>query len=58
MQAEEFESSGLSLSVQDFKHPEYEQKSSQEFISGLSSLDLFFNLGLDEGIKFMQEKLV
>ena len=36
------------LEYQKFSHPAYKQKGSENFIQGLSSLDLLFNLGVSE----------
>lgn len=42
-----FQDAGIELIYQDFKHPVYPQKNSpNEFIPGLSCLDLLFNVGL------------
>ena len=40
-----FESDGIFLEYADFSHPVYPQRNSQEFVSGLSCLDLLFNVG-------------
>lgn len=40
-----FESEGIALEYVNFSHPIYPQKNSQEFVSGLSCLDLLLNEG-------------
>ncbi|PRC91478.1 WbqC family protein [Solimicrobium silvestre] len=40
-----FDSAGISISYNEFSHPIYPQKNTQQFISGLSCLDLLFNVG-------------
>lgn len=41
-----FENAGIKLEFQEFMHPMYEQINSQEFVSGISILDLYFNVGI------------
>jgi hypothetical protein len=43
-----FDSAGIELEYLNFSHPVYSQKNSQEFISGLSCLDLLFNVGSEK----------
>lgn len=40
-----YEKERINVHFQEFKHPEYEQKNSDEFISYLSIMDLYFNHG-------------
>ena len=40
-----FLKNGIQLKFQNFTHPRYEQTNSDAFISGLSILDAFMNLG-------------
>jgi hypothetical protein len=47
---EKFEEAGISLVYQNFKHPEYKQFNSKEFVPGLSIIDPLMNLGID-GVK-------
>lgn len=49
-----FESEGIVLNYTDFTHPAYPQKNSLEFISGLSCLDLLFNVGIEQGRSLLQ----
>lgn len=44
---EAFQKQKIKLEFQEFIHPIYEQKNSAEFISGISILDLFFNVGIE-----------
>ncbi len=44
----DFESEGITLNYARFKHPAYPQKNSVNFISGLSCLDLLFNVGVEK----------
>jgi hypothetical protein len=39
---------GISVEYLNFSHPKYKQKNSTEFVSGLSCLDILFNLGIDD----------
>ena len=45
---EEFKKNNIELVIYDFKHPEYKQRA-DDFIPGLSVLDLLFNCGPDSG---------
>jgi len=49
-----FESEGIVLEYVNFSHPVYPQKNSQEFVSGLSCLDLLFNVGTKHAIQVLQ----
>ena len=42
-----FESNNLKLEYQDYLHPIYPQRMSQEFIPDLSIIDMMFNIGSD-----------
>ena len=53
-----FEIEGIHLEYQKFSHPTYTQKNSQKFESGLSSLDIAFNLGCKESEKLLKENLI
>lgn len=39
---------GLELTYQRFQHPRYPQKGVNEFISGLSIIDVLMNCGIEE----------
>lgn len=52
--SEMFESAGITLEYMNFTHPEYPQKNSQEFIPGLSCLDLLFNVGSEKASQLMR----
>ena len=43
-----FKQHSIELRYNEFKHPEYKQWNADTFISGLSILDVIFNVGLDE----------
>jgi len=43
-----FAEAGMRLKYQDFKHPQYPQAGSSEFIAGLSIIDALMNLGIDK----------
>ncbi len=47
---------GISLSYNDFNHPAYLQKNSVDFVSGLSCLDLLFNVGISESRSFISKR--
>lgn len=40
-----FTNSGIQIEYQNFQHPEYFQRGSESFVSGLSIIDALFNLG-------------
>ena len=42
-----FKAHGINIVFQDFVHPFYAQVNSKSFVSGLSILDMLFNLGVD-----------
>lgn len=50
---EPFSSAGIQVQWQDFKHPIYPQQFG-EFIPYLSSIDLFFNCGIEESRKILR----
>ncbi|MGE5607217.1 MAG: WbqC family protein [Bacteroidota bacterium] len=52
-----FSENGLELIYQNFVHPIYEQKYSQEFVSGLSIIDCLMNLGIDGTKKLLSSSL-
>lgn len=43
-----FSDEGIVLQYQDFKVPEYEQIHNNEFVPGLSILDMLFNIGIEK----------
>lgn len=43
-----FQDRGIAIDFQDFMHPIYKQTSSDKFVSGLSVLDMLFNVGVNE----------
>lgn len=50
---EKFRSNGISVIYQEFVHPEYSQYKNNDFIQGLSCLDLAFNLGVSNASKLL-----
>ncbi len=48
-----FQAEGVSLVKQNFVHPKYPQKGSDQFVMGLSVLDALFNCGIDETKKLI-----
>ncbi len=48
MDPAEYKEVGISVEYQDFQHPEYKQFYSQEFVPGLSILDVLFNCGIEK----------
>lgn len=52
---EDFDEASIKVYYNDFVHPKYEQKRSKEFISHLSSVDLFMNVGFSEGKRILIE---
>lgn len=53
-----FESEGIALEYVNFSHPVYAQKNTKEFISGLSCLDLLFNVGSENAIQVLKSGAV
>lgn len=55
MDDSEYEKAGISLIYQEFKHPEYMQYNSgkDQFVPGISSLDILFNLGIEQARKVL-----
>lgn len=49
-----FEGKNIKLIYQEFKHPKYIQFNQKNFIAGLSSLDVLFNLGINESHKLLR----
>ena len=47
----DFQKKNIKLMFNIFKHPTYYQVNSPTFVFGLSSLDILFNLGIEESIK-------
>ena len=50
-----FKEAGIEVVFNDYHHPVYPQKKTEEFISHLSSLDLFMNVGFEEGKKVIMD---
>ena len=50
-----FEDAGIKVVFNDYDHPVYPQRRSKEFISHLSALDLFMNVGFAEAKKIIME---
>jgi hypothetical protein len=46
----DFENLGIKVIFQDYKHPEYSQRTMKEFVPRLSFVDLLFNYGSDSAI--------
>ena len=45
---ESFEKAGIRVVFNDYHHPEYPQRRTEEFVSHLSALDLFMNVGFEQ----------
>ena len=52
-----FAKHNIRLSYQSFIHPNYDQKNASTFQTGLSALDIAFNLGADNARKLLKGKL-
>ena len=50
---ESFDDAGIRVVFNDYHHPVYPQRRNDEFISHLSSLDLFMNVGFKDGKKII-----
>ena len=48
-----FEDAGIEVVFNDFKHPTYSQRKSEEFVPYLSALDLFMNCGFEESAEII-----
>jgi hypothetical protein len=54
MNIDDFSRNGIEVVFQDFSHPQYHQKNSPDFISGLSCLDMLFNEGIENSRKIFK----
>ncbi len=52
---ETFDDAGIQVVFNDYHHPVYPQRRSEEFVSHLSALDLFMNVGFDEAKTVIME---
>ena len=50
-----FAKEGIKVYFNDYDHPEYPQRRTEEFVSHLSALDLFMNVGFEQGKKVIME---
>ena len=50
-----FKDNNIEVKFNDYHHPVYPQKRTDEFISHLSTLDLFMNVGFDEAKRIIME---
>ena len=53
LKIDDFENAGIKVFYNDYTHPEYPQLRSKEFISHLSGIDLFMNVGFKEGYSIL-----
>lgn len=54
---ENFAKDGVRIVFQDFVHPVYPQVNTQEFIPGISILDMLFNCGIEESRRIFWENV-
>lgn len=54
---EKFAENGVKIVFQDFSHPVYPQINTQEFIPGISILDMLFNCGIEESRRIFWENV-
>ncbi len=52
---ESFSENGIKVVFNDYHHPVYPQRKTEEFVSHLSALDLFMNVGFDEAKKVIMQ---
>ena len=52
---ESFAREGIGVVFNDYNHPAYPQRRSKEFVSHLSALDLFMNVGFKQGKEIIME---
>ncbi|MFN9109903.1 MAG: WbqC family protein, partial [Bacteroidota bacterium] len=57
MNMEDFQKNNVEVHFQNFSHPQYQQINSKEFVSGLSSLDLLFNEGIQNSSQIVKNML-
>ena len=50
-----FDDAGIKVVFNDYHHPQYPQRRSEEFVSHLSALDLFMNVGFEEAKRIIME---
>lgn len=50
-----FEKENIKVVFNDYHHPEYPQRKTDEFVSHLSTLDLFMNVGFTEGKRIIMD---
>ena len=50
-----FKEAGIEVKFNDYSHPIYPQKRTEEFVSHLSALDLFMNVGFIEAMRIIME---
>lgn len=54
---EKFAAGRIQITFQDFQHPVYQQCSSQEFVPGISILDMLFNCGIKDSRRIFWENV-
>lgn len=54
---EKFAENGVNIVFQDFQHPVYSQCSTEEFVPGISVLDMLFNCGVEESRRIFWENV-
>lgn len=54
---ESFNRNNIAVVFQEFKHPEYMQQYSNEFLQGMNCLDVLFNLGIDKSRDLLKKTL-
>ena len=52
---ESFKNSNIEVKFNDYSHPTYPQRRTKEFVSHLSSIDLFMNVGFEEGKRILMD---
>ncbi len=57
LNAQECENEGIHIVYQDYCHPIYNQIGNHPFVSGLSTLDLLFNKGIEQSKKIFWESI-
>ncbi len=50
-----FKDANIDVVFNDYHHPQYPQKKTQEFVPYMSALDLFMNCGFEEGKRIILE---
>lgn len=57
LKRDEFRGNGIDIAFQDFEHPVYKQLNGNDFVPGVSILDMLFNCGIEETKRIFWENV-